>query len=565
MSQRVESPVQPKKSTTATLPAHIKASPEVIPKSQTMTSGRSPSAGPKAQKRRTTTADQKAKPRRRPPPPPQAALAAVLRSNPLNKLEAVTEDTDSVFIDDARRGSAPLLEPAPALAAKGQFRKASEPARMRPRVQRVKRPLSRNIPPPPNIPLPPPPVRKIPRESSASQEPGKGAAQKTSLPKPAIKPKPAHLSEAILLKRKESETSIANKEPDRTTSPNIQEDGEPGAVPKRTPRGPKPPPPARTSSLSEQRAHLLEQQKPSLASISDFKEESEEESALVRSLPPSYPPPPRPVSVLSGKLDEPDGQAKPDKQVESGEIGKTRKKSDAPERPPPPRLSKSSQGSRESATQKSEEDLEGKNWGASLKRKGSSLMQSLKRMVRRSDSGKDVEVEADGEGARASISDDVEKSRPPKPSEPPPTLPSSTSLSPTLSEDAMHAESPVPKPRTKLPKQTSTEDSKQASKSTKSEAESKGKPKPVPLPRAAHSPSPDTPSSALESPKTPNNFFRAVKSYKAERSMELSFSAGDILIEVDRPDDKFIYGMLDDGNTGLFPITHVEPFYSPSS
>ena len=561
MLQRVASPpspAPPKHSVTATLPTHIKASAaltEDIPKSHTMASGKSPSARPKVQKRRTTGIEHKGKPRRTPPPPPQAALAAVLRSNPVNKLEPVTEDTDSVFIDDTRRSTVPLIESAPALAAKRESRKSSGPPRMRPRVQRVKRPLSRNIPPPPSIPLPPPPVRKIPadaQQSSENREPGRNVPRKTSLPKPAVKPKPAHL------KRKTSETSI---ESDRVSSPNIHEDGEPIAAPRK--RGPKPPPPARTSSLLEQPLHLQGQQDPSLASISDSKEGGEEGSALVKSLPPSYPPPPRPASVLSGSQDEPDGQAKPDKQVRSSETGKARKKSDAPERLPPPRPG-SARLSQASGEQKSEEDQEGKNWGASLKRKGSSLMQSLKRMVKKSESGKDIETEADGEGVQASVSGDNQNSRPPKPSEPPPT-PSSTSLSPTLTEDASkRTESPVPKPRTKLLRQKSSEDSKLTSESTKSEVESKEKLKPVPLLRAGHSPSPDMPSSPA-SPTTPNNFFRAVKSYKAERSVELSFSAGDILIEVDRPDDEFIYGMLDDGNTGLFPISCVEPFYSPSS
>lgn len=568
MLQRVASPpspVHPKHSVTATLPTHIKASAaltEDIPKSHTMASGKSPSARPKAQKRRTTGADHKGKPRRTPPPPPQAALAAVLRSNPINKLEPVTEDTDSVFVDDTRRSTVPLIEPAPARAAKRESRKLSGPtklsgpSRMRPRVQRVKRPLSRNIPPPPNIPLPPTPVRKIPaaaQQTSENQEPGGDAPRKTSLTKPAVKPKPAHLSEAILLKRKKSETSA--EADNRVPSPNLVEDGTPTASPRK--RGPKPPPPARTSSLMEQPSPVQGRQKPTLASISASTEGDEEvDSVQVRSLPPSYPPPPRPASVLSGNQDEPDGQVKPVRPV--------RKKSDAPERPPPPRPG-SGKFSDASGRQKSEEDRESTNWGASLKRKGSSLMQSLKRMVKKSESGKDLEAEEDGEGAPVSVSGDSQSPRPPKPSEPPPTP--TASLSPTLGiEDASrHTESPIPKPRTKLPKQKSAEDSKQTSESTKSEEESKVKPKPVPLLRAHHSPSPDMPSSPPASPSTPNNFFRAVKSYKAQRSVELSFSAGDILIEVDRPDDEFIYGMLDDGNTGLFPISCVESFYSPSS
>lgn len=68
----------------------------------------------------------------------------------------------------------------------------------------------------------------------------------------------------------------------------------------------------------------------------------------------------------------------------------------------------------------------------------------------------------------------------------------------------------------------------------------------------------DDRSSSPESP--PANFYRAIKAYEAKSSAELSFVEGDTLMFIDKRDKGFYYGMKDDGNTGLFPVSSVAPF-----
>lgn len=82
---------------------------------------------------------------------------------------------------------------------------------------------------------------------------------------------------------------------------------------------------------------------------------------------------------------------------------------------------------------------------------------------------------------------------------------------------------------------------------------------PVPTPRQKSS----SPTSDEKSPTNPTgtNFYRALKDYQATKDGELSFSAGDVLIFIDRREKGFYYGMLDSGSTGLFPTSHVEPFF----
>ena len=58
----------------------------------------------------------------------------------------------------------------------------------------------------------------------------------------------------------------------------------------------------------------------------------------------------------------------------------------------------------------------------------------------------------------------------------------------------------------------------------------------------------------------PSNFYRATKSYVAKSDAELSFSAGDTVMFIERKEGGFYYGMLDSGTTGLFPTDYVEPF-----
>ena len=82
---------------------------------------------------------------------------------------------------------------------------------------------------------------------------------------------------------------------------------------------------------------------------------------------------------------------------------------------------------------------------------------------------------------------------------------------------------------------------------------------PVPTPRQQSS----SPSSDDKSPTNPTgtNFYRAKRGYTALKDSELSFSEGDVIIFMERRDKGFYYGMLDNGQTGLFPTSHVEAFF----
>ena len=73
------------------------------------------------------------------------------------------------------------------------------------------------------------------------------------------------------------------------------------------------------------------------------------------------------------------------------------------------------------------------------------------------------------------------------------------------------------------------------------------------------------PSSASSSASSSNSFYKATRDYQSEDEGHLKFTAGDIVILIDSHTSKdgFLYGMADDGSTGLFPLTHVQPFESP--
>lgn len=72
---------------------------------------------------------------------------------------------------------------------------------------------------------------------------------------------------------------------------------------------------------------------------------------------------------------------------------------------------------------------------------------------------------------------------------------------------------------------------------------------PLPTPRSP--PSSDPKKTAL---------YTATQSYAASSAEELSFSSGDNLAVINSRTDKegFVYGMLDDGSTGLFPLSHMQ-------
>ena len=81
-------------------------------------------------------------------------------------------------------------------------------------------------------------------------------------------------------------------------------------------------------------------------------------------------------------------------------------------------------------------------------------------------------------------------------------------------------------------------------------------------PQLHSSGSPTSPSRSM-SPQPPSSFFRVTSAYTAQTSIELSLHPGDILVEIDRPTPSMWYGMLDDGTTGLFPASAVEPLLTP--
>ena len=549
-------------------------------------------------------------------------------------------------------------------------------------MQIVKRPISRNIPPPPNIPLPPPPARKkIQSESdtrvlgdskTVSSPPRAEESKKVKpplKPKPAVLPKPAHLAEAV--KRRHSESSVTS------LSTQASEESPPSSAaghnpsPGRVAKGPKPPPPARTSSLSDKPRPMKRQHTSPLPSISDVVEETdspqvtkktaaevevaevgeaaveilESKMAVIKSEPPQRPPPPKP------RLEEPDGRTT------------DKRKSEPPLRPPPMNAGSKGDGRTKSTIQNpqshgtilfdasTEEPGQGisrdrGSAGSSLKAKGSSLMRSLKKMVKRSESkGEETEKPVTDKQRTLSASDE-DGSKPQRPSQPPtlhpdnhilePSTPASQQQASTITPSSSAKSSPVPKRRTKLPVQEASEtedrdirregvrdsellpprppppgssangvtdgrkdpparprppklqgtpqktavngdinpsemgvengpkpmphprtkDPDIKSPTSSEGGTTPGDSKPIPAPRKSVSPPPS-------SPRTPTNFYRAMDDYKAKRDTELTFSSGDILIEIDCPSDDFHYGMLDDGTTGLFPVSLVEPFYSP--
>lgn len=565
------------------------------------------------------------------------------------------------------------------------------PARRKPRMQRVKRPVSRNIPPPPSIPLPPPPARKkiqsesdaqvlndskLPSSDMTSPSAEESKKVKPPLkPKPAVLPKPAHLAESA--KRRRSEPSVTS------LSTLASEESPPSSAtghspsPGKVARGPKPPPPTRTSSLSGKPPQPMKRQLTSpLPSITDVEETdspqvtketaaeveaaevggatveiSESKMAVIKSEPPQRPPPPKP------RVEEPNGRPA------------DKRKSEPPLRPPPINAGSKVDGRTQSVPSpqlhgtvlfdaSTEEPGQGISRdrggaGSSLKAKGSSLMRSLKKMVKRSESKSEESEKPVADKRRTLSASDEEGSKPPRPSQPPKQHPDNHKVEPstttsqqqtsTVTPPTSTKSSPVPKRRTKLqvqePSETSEPEGTDISREgvrdskvlpprppppgssengvaegkkdppsrppppnlqdtpqkaavngdispsekevengpkptphprtkdpdVKSQTSSEGRTtpgdlKPIPIPRKSVSP---PPSSPLDSPRTPTNFYRATKDYKAQRDTELTFSSGDILIEIDRPSEDFHYGMLDDGTTGLFPVDLIEPFYSP--
>lgn len=567
-----------------------------IQKSLTLAGAQSRPSRP-LQRRTTHTEANRLKPRRRPPPPPSTATAtagAGSTARPAPAAAADQVDGDIASTAPARPPSSEVTVPA-SLTAAGEPRRPAAPVQMRPRVQRVKRPVTRFIPPPPNIPLPPPPPRRRtskqtasaappvstspPGNSAAASQPGNAAA------KPPVLPKPAHL------KRSVSELSRSPV----ATNPAPSDGGPVSSGEVSAKRASRPPPPVRSSSLSDKIGRPVRgQHQPSspLLAIADTLEADApklgEGTAMTkrdswlrdRSQPPTHSPPQRPAGEESRGM---------------AGLGETAAESSE------------QRASEDSPRHQGEaEELAG---GGSLRRKGNSLVRSLKRMV---SSGKRVSVPDEKELAREQLTTDAE-GNPPKES-PKDIEGRGATISPPSSGAKITDDSPVPKPRTKLPRQVSVEapaptevaTNTGATTSSTSTAKAVAVPRPRPSPSTVASDSPKSPmaiaepakekpvplprsissSSATDQDRQPSaetdkgdvldirleassttkqdstNFYRAIQNYKAERETELSFSAGDILIEIDRPagEEGFFYGMLDIGTTGLFPVSCVKLF-----
>ena len=147
---------------------------------------------------------------------------------------------------------------------------------------------------------------------------------------------------------------------------------------------------------------------------------------------------------------------------------------------------------------------------------------------------------------------------------PPPKTPVSKSSPDSFKRDPNGVQSPSPtsipnKPKPMpAPRKEVTTDLPQKSNGSINSAAT---PPAVPVPTPRQKSSSPPPDGTSPTNPTGTNFYRATKDYKANADGELSFSAGDVIIFMDRREKGFYYGMLDTGVTGVFPSSHVEPFF----
>lgn len=272
-------------------------------------------------KRQATAGDLKPKyPARRPPPPPPGTLTS----------PPVKQPGKSSPSPNARKAIVAKSSEADKTAASGTLQKAVQPSRSTPvatprakaRVQKVKRPISRMIPPPPNIPLPPPPVRTTPPTAN------KAAATKT-----------------------EAQPQTSPAAPQNTSAPPIK-------APR--PRGPKPPPPTRVSSLTPEPLKKIRVTPQTPPIINEARTTTENKTAATTK--PTTPPPRR-VNVESASKTKP----VPAKRQHSSEekvkeetdaplvtdspLNRKATKSAPPERPPPPRPASAASNTSSKVTQ----------------------------------------------------------------------------------------------------------------------------------------------------------------------------------------------------------------------
>ena len=539
-------------------------------------------------RRRISTTDT---PRRRPPPPVPHPL---LESN------------------------TPKVTPVPTPRAKA-------------RMKKVKLPTSQAIPPPPSIPLPPPPSPSL---SSKLSTPAFSPPSASPI---AIDTKPADASQPPPLSGGAPVLSDSNVGSVHLRVGNV------GSTQRASPKGSRPPPPTRISSLipSDIMPSVVDKRSIKAEKLEKMKEFEHVDGASVDASevaadsknPPTHPPPPRPENL-------PPHVTSPSRQYSK------------PPRDSPPPLPTA------------------RHIGTSVSPRGHRLMGSLKRMVKR-DSKKSAKAPVADEGPVSkmqkapqphsspqkkageaqpvsvsqkkvepivqppssggdetvlkvhnrdtpSVSPDsdvlisptnhvstnakkgitaLEQRPPERPSHPPNTVrptprKRSTVTSPKLASEPVQLDTsncstsssssqPPPSP----PRTSISSMDKDTSKNLDSNSPP---PRPVRTSANALTGDPNDTPSAVKSvsdtsdtnqllsepevqeqintdsdlfPETPANFYKATKSYDAKSADELSFAEGDTLMFIGKRDNGFYYGMKDDGNTGLFLISSVEPFF----
>lgn len=348
--------------------------------------------------------------------------------------------------------------------------------------------------------------------------------------KPPVKPKPAHLSRWVT--EPSLKPSLDPSSPTATISqpPPVQ-------------GSPKPAPPARRSSLPAQHPPQAKREKPAhpLATVADPTEDTDspqlQETAEavrnLRSAPPQHPPPPRPATD------------------DSTTRSSQRHRSNPPSFPPPQRP--------DNTTTEQTTAVPGEinaSRSSSIKARGTQLMRSLKRIVQRSEEGEESEQKSrvkvqEGEVIQNLQTDSPVPQHRKLPEEggmSPPARPPPPQLARAGSGDHNKRTPSHPPP-------PSANGTMPAGHTPQSLPASTGS-SPA---HSAMSPSRST------SPQLPTTFYRAKWDYTAQSPSELTFHMGDILVEIDRPTSAMSYGMLDDGSTGLFPASAVEPVVTPSN
>lgn len=84
--------------------------------------------------------------------------------------------------------------------------------------------------------------------------------------------------------------------------------------------------------------------------------------------------------------------------------------------------------------------------------------------------------------------------------------------------------------------------------------------RPPPPKRSVFPPKTLSPPNNASSNKSPSRFYKATQDYQAQREGEINFSKGDVMVLIDGSNPDALYGMLDNGTTGLLPATCLEPF-----